>query len=94
MKSKTERIEIRLTQEEKKVLLKYSSECGLTISKFLIKSCLERQPQFLNEQDRTELKELKALAIHLINLGNLYHEKRTENKTVLTSIKSFLKKFK
>lgn len=59
---KTERIEIRLTPEEKKKIINNSVKANTTISEYLIKSATKKEIVVINDLDK--------LVIQLRKLGN------------------------
>lgn len=94
MKNRTERMEFRLSTSEKERLISKAKECNLDLASYIRKSTLEREPQFLNDENKKEILELKKLALDLIRIGNLYHEQQKTNRPVIDKIKTFLSRFK
>jgi hypothetical protein len=93
MENKKQRIEFRITQEEKKKLIKNSKDCGIHLSEYIREMLFKKDPQFLSIENRNELNELRKEVLILIKIGNLYHEQRTQNQSVVSKAKSFLKRF-
>lgn len=94
MKNRTERMEFRLSTLEKARLVSRAQECNLDLASYIRKCTLEREPQFLNNENKKEIQELKKLALDLIRIGNLYHEQQKLNRPVIDKIKTFLNRFK
>lgn|GEM_PF-3120290 len=92
MSKKMKNIIIRVDDDEKNKIKKSADSCGLTISEFIRKSVLYKNPIFLSEDDRLEINDLKTELIKVIRVGNLYHDLRKQNQTIVGRVKSFLKK--
>jgi len=82
----------RLTQEEKEKLKANAKKCGLSVSKFIRKQSIETSPNFLSQEDRNELQELKKIAIEINRTLNLYHEKRLEHSPFFKRVRKFVSK--
>lgn len=83
---------IRVSDDEKNEINSLAKSCGLTTSEFIRKNVLERNPAFLSDDDRNEINELKGELIKVIRVGNLYHDLRKQNQTLVGRVKSFIKK--
>ncbi len=94
MKNRKFRMEFRLSEQEKSLLIKRAKECNLDVASFIRESTLKREPKFLNNENVRELSELKKHAIDLIRIGNLYHEQQQLNRPLVDKIKTFLNRFK
>jgi uncharacterized protein (DUF1778 family) len=92
MNKKKKNIILRVTEEEKNKIVQYAKSCRLSTSEFIRKSVLSKAPTFLSADDRKEISELKSKLIDLIRIGNLYHEQRTLNKSIIGKVKSFIKR--
>lgn len=83
---------IRVSDDEKNKIKKSADSCGLTISDFIRKNVLHKNPVFLSENDRLEIHQLKSDLINVIRIGNLYHDLRKQNQTIVGRVKSLIKK--
>lgn len=83
---------LRVTEEEKKRIHNFAKQCGITVSDFIRRNTLERNPTFLNEDDRKQISELKTKLIELIRIGNLYHEQREQNRSFIDKVKTIIRK--
>lgn len=86
------RLDFRVTPEQKITIEKNAKSSGQTVSKYLRKMVIEKQPTFLSEDDRKELKELKQIGLEIKRTLNLYHEKRLENSSFLSKLRNFVTK--
>lgn len=76
---KTERIEIRLTPEEKKKIINNSVKANTTISEYLIKSATKKEIVVINDLDK--------LVIQLRKLGNNVNQlTKLANGRVITCV--------
>ena len=76
---KTERIEIRLTPEEKTKIINNSVEAKTTISEYLIKSAIKKEIVVINDLDK--------LVIQLRKLGNNVNQlTKLANGRVITCV--------
>lgn len=76
---KTERIEIRLTPEEKTKIINNSVEARTTISEYLIKSAIKKEIVVINDLDK--------LVIQLRKLGNNVNQlTKLANGRVITCV--------
>ena len=76
---KTERIEIRLTPEEKKMIINNSVKANTTISEYMIKSATKKEIVVINDLDK--------LVIQLRRLGNNINQlTKLANGRVITCV--------
>lgn len=76
---KTERIEIRLTPEEKTMIINNSVKANITISEYLIKSATKKEIVVINDLDK--------LVIQLRKLGNNVNQlTKLANGRVITCV--------
>lgn len=91
---KTHRIYFRATEEDK-VKLQNRAECfGISLSRFIMKMCLEKDPIFLSDEGRKEIRELRMETNKIIRTLNLYHEKKNENSHFLSRVRNVFKRAK
>jgi len=91
---KTCRIYIRVTEDQKKKLQSRADVFNLSLTKFITKTCLEKDPVFLNNEGQKELKQLRLEANQIIRTLNLYHEKKSEHAGYLSRVRNFFKRAK
>lgn len=92
--NKTCRIYIRVTLEQKNKLQERATYFNLSITKFILKMCLEKDPILLNNEGQKELKDLRLESNQIIRSLNLYHEKRAEHSGYLSKVRNFFKRTK
>lgn len=70
--SKDTKINIRLTKQEKKQIEEKASKCNMTISKFILNSCLKDNIVIINGLDKfdTELRRIGNNINQLTRLAN------------------------
>ena len=69
-------IPIRVSILEKEKIEKNAKKCGLDLSKYIRKQCIENSPVFIPKEVRDEMKELKKIGLEITRTLNLYHKKR------------------
>jgi uncharacterized protein (DUF1778 family) len=93
-KKKTHRIYFRATEEDKIKLQNRAKYFGVSMSKFIMKICLEKDPILLSDEGRKEIRELRSETNQVIRTLNLYHEKKSENSEYLSRVRKLYKRAK
>ena len=73
---KNQKINIRVTENEKKKIEEKAKRCNMTISKFMISSCLKDKIVIVNELDKVGT-ELRRIGNNINQLTRLANEKIT-----------------
>lgn len=71
---RNQKINIRLTENEKKRIEEKSQKCNMTISKFIISSCLKDKIIIINGLDKVDT-ELRRIGNNINQLTKLANEK-------------------
>lgn len=71
---KDNKINIRLTESEKKKIKEKAKKCSMTISKFIISSCLKDKIVIVNGLDKVNI-ELRRIGNNINQLTRLANEK-------------------
>ena len=71
---KDKKINIRLTESEKKKIEEKAKKCSMTISKFIISSCLKDKIVIVNGLDKVNI-ELRRIGNNINQLTRLANEK-------------------
>ncbi len=77
--SKDKKINIRLTEEEKNLIEKKANKCDMTITKFILSSCLKGKIVIINGLDKIDV-ELRRIG------NNINQLTRLANEGVITTI--------
>jgi len=88
-----QQVNIRVTGDQLKVLKLQAKLCGLSVSKYIRKISTEKNPRFLSDNDRQEIKELKNVGLEIKRALNLYHEKRSDYVPFLKQFRDTISKF-
>lgn len=91
MSKKNKNIIIRVSDDEKNHLQESAIKCGVTVSEYVRRNVLYKNPTFLSTEERKELKEVKSKLIEIIRIGNLYHDLRKKNLNVVAKTKAIIK---
>lgn len=93
MEKKTVKIEIRISPIEKEEIRKMSELANIKMGEYMRRCCLIKEPHFLSKTEQEELNELRKELFRLIQIGNLYHEQKTnEYKSLVERTKTFYHK--
>ena len=71
--SKDKKINIRLTEQEKNLIEKKANKCNMTITKFIISSCLKDKIIIITELDKIDV-ELRRIGNNINQLTKLANE--------------------
>lgn len=71
--SKDKKINIRLTEQEKNLIEKKASKCNMTITKFILSSCLKDKIVIINGLDKVD-SELRRIGNNINQLTKLANE--------------------
>lgn len=71
--SKDKKINIRLTEQEKNLIEKKASKCNMTITKFILSSCLKDKIVIINGLDKVDSK-LRRIGNNINQLTKLANE--------------------
>ena len=71
--SKDKKINIRLTEQEKNLIEKKANKCNMTITKFIISSCLKDKIIIITGLDKIDV-ELKRIGNNINQLTKLANE--------------------
>ena len=77
--SKDKKINIRLTEQEKNLIEKKANKCNMTITKFILSSCLKDKIVIINGLDKMDV-ELRRIGNNINKLTKL------ENERAITTI--------
>lgn len=77
--SKDKKINIRLTDQEKNLIEKKANKCNMTITKFILSSCLKDKIVIKNRLDKIDV-ELRGIG------NNINQLTRPANEGVITTI--------
>lgn len=72
--SKDKKINIRLTEKEKNLIEKKAKKCNMTITKFILNSCLKDKIIIINGLDKIDI-ELRRIGNNINQLTRLANEK-------------------
>ena len=72
--SKDKKINIRLTVQEKNLIEKKANKCNMTITKFILSSCLKDKIVIINGLDKVD-SELRRIGNNINQLTKLANEK-------------------
>ena len=71
--SKDKKINIRLTEQEKNIIEKKANKCNMTITKFILSSCLKDKIVIINGLDKIGV-ELRRIGNNINQLTKLANE--------------------
>lgn len=71
--SKDKKINIRLTEQEKNLIEKKANKCNMTITKFILNSCLKDKIVIINGLDKVD-SELRRIGNNINQLTKLANE--------------------
>ena len=71
--SKDKKINIRLTEQEKNLIEKKANKCNMTITKFILSSCLKDKIIIINGLDKIDV-ELRRIGNNINQLTKLANE--------------------
>lgn len=71
--SKNKKINIRLTEQEKNLIEKKANKCNMTITKFILSSCLKDKIIIINGLDKIDV-ELRRIGNNINQLTKLANE--------------------
>lgn len=71
--SKDKKINIRLTEQEKNLIEKKANKCDMTITKFILSSCLKDKIVVINGLDKIDV-ELRRIGNNINQLTKLTNE--------------------
>lgn len=91
MNKKIKNIILRVSEKEKNHLQETAKKCGVSVSEFIRRSALNKEPNFLSQEEREELDDVKKKLIEVIRIGNLYHDLRKKNLNVVAKTKAIVK---
>lgn len=72
--SKDKKINIRLTEQEKNLIEKKANKCNMTITKFILSSCLKNKIVIINGLDKVDV-EFRRIGNNLNQLTKLANER-------------------
>ena len=72
--SKDKKINIRLTEQEKNSIEKKANKCNMTITKFILSSCLKDKIVIINGLDKVD-SELRRIGNNINQLTKLANER-------------------
>ena len=72
--SKDKKINIRLTEQEKNLIEKKAKKCNMTITKFILSSCLKNKIIIINGLDKIDI-ELRRIGNNINQLTRLANER-------------------
>lgn len=72
--SKDKKINIRLTEQEKNLIEKKAKKCNMTITKFILSSCLKDKTIIINGLDKIDI-ELRRIGNNINQLTRLANER-------------------
>ena len=72
--SKDKKINIRLTEQEKNLIEKKANNCNMTITKFILSSCLKDKIVIINGLDKVD-SELRRIGNNINQLTKLANER-------------------
>jgi uncharacterized protein (DUF1778 family) len=91
-RKKTERVYIRLSDNDKKMLSKRARIFGLSISQYVHKMALQRDPFLIAEENLKELRDLQLSANEIKRSLNLHHEKKMQHRPFFNYVKGLYKR--
>lgn len=89
---KTERVYVRLSEQDKNVLEKRAEKFGVSMSDYIKKMALESDPFLIAEENIFEVRELRKEGNEIKRTLNLHHDQKMKYKPFLERMNRLFKR--